>query len=480
MQMPSCVQYKAENMSEPFYTWAGCISQTNMNPFPKGRANHLKILWSGLVISAICEGSVIMYSYIRLVIKSQEQIKNIMPAKLTTQQFINRAKELWGEKFDYTNTHYVDMKTPVRVICDVHDEITVHPGAHLRRGGTGCKQCSFSHVGAKNSATLKGRKSLTLIDAEYRTCRRCGKEKPNNFSHFYKRKHKSGTETTGSYCLDCKEQEKITNRGTSSRAKRLVETRELRLSGKKRCSNCDKIKPLTKEYFYLHNQTSGFAAECIECKTSGKIKETRHLFESGIIRCNECFEEKEASEHFFFRSSVTQTGFDGKCKKCKTRISNPSHYQKLLLLDHSLKQCSKCKKIKNLNKFYVNKSYLGGVQHRCIDCDSGVQRKYRDENYEHVLKRNKDYRKRNKHMYQANSRDPKRAFPVWLDDAGKEAIRRKYQEAALLSTLTGIPHEVDHIVPINHKLVCGLHVPWNLQILPSKSNRRKSNRFQSS
>ena len=135
-------------------------------------------------------------------------------------------------------------------------------------------------------------------------------------------------------------------------------------------------------------------------------------------------------------------------------------------------------KIKNLNKFYPNKLYLGGVQNRCINCDSRRQKKFREENYEHVVQRNRGYRKRNKHLYLANNRDPKRAFPVWLDDAGKTAIRRKYQEAALLSTLTGIPHEVDHIVPINHKLICGLHVPWNLQILPSKSNRRKSNRFR--
>ena len=55
-----------------------------------------------------------------------------MPAKLSTQEFIQRAKKLWGDKFDYTNTLYVDMKTPVQVICDVHHEITVNPVAHLR------------------------------------------------------------------------------------------------------------------------------------------------------------------------------------------------------------------------------------------------------------------------------------------------------------------------------------------------------------
>src|SRR5450830_494780 len=56
-------------------------------------------------------------------------------------------------------------------------------------------------------------------------------------------------------------------------------------------------------------------------------------------------------------------------------------------------------------------------------------------------------------------------------------IRAVYREADRLTRITGEKHQVDHIVPLNHPRVCGLHVHYNLRPIPAGPNMSKGNHW---
>jgi 5-methylcytosine-specific restriction endonuclease McrA len=64
--------------------------------------------------------------------------------------------------------------------------------------------------------------------------------------------------------------------------------------------------------------------------------------------------------------------------------------------------------------------------------------------------------------------------PVWADH---DAILAIYRECECRQRLTGIPHHVDHVAPLQGRTISGLHVEYNLQILTGPQNCSKGNRW---
>ena len=71
------------------------------------------------------------------------------------------------------------------------------------------------------------------------------------------------------------------------------------------------------------------------------------------------------------------------------------------------------------------------------------------------------------------------ALPAWLSEDQFREMAELYQTAALLTRHSDEPYQVDHIIPLLGKGVCGLHVPWNLQIMTAVANRKKRNHYVS-
>lgn len=158
-----------------------------------------------------------------------------------------------------------------------------------------------------------------------------------------------------------------------------------------------------------------------------------------------------------------------------------------------MRNCSKCKEYLDLSMFYKNKHQSSGYNYQCKKCQSEYSRLKYELNKDTILERNKQWIESNKEKHQTLNREwaknnrgkslaygAKRkackinATPSWAD---LRAIEVEYSLAAWCTKVMGEPYHVDHIVPLQGKTVCGLHVPWNLRVIPARENLSKGNKL---
>ena len=81
--------------------------------------------------------------------------------RLSTEQWINLAKEVHGEKYDYTPTMYSTAKTKLKIICPTHGEQEMLPHHHIR--GYGCGKCGKEQINISNGKQLSQQQFLEKV-----------------------------------------------------------------------------------------------------------------------------------------------------------------------------------------------------------------------------------------------------------------------------------------------------------------------------
>ena len=107
--------------------------------------------------------------------------------------------------------------------------------------------------------------------------------------------------------------------------------------------------------------------------------------------------------------------------------------------------------------------------------------KWRTDNKEYHTELIVRWKSKNRHRLNASESSRRasklQATPSWLTDDQKESIITLYEIAKEYELITGEQHHVDHIIPLKGKNVCGLHVPWNLSVIPATANMKKGNKY---
>lgn len=224
-------------------------------------------------------------------------------------------------------------------------------------------------------------------------------------------------------------------------------------------------------------------------------------------RCGSCGLEKPISE--FYRDASQKDGLYRRCKSChrlstevyrkrnmeqfaetsrRWRKNNPEK-AKIVSREAAARAYARNpdKQKARTKAWYAENKERAAVYHQ----SRRIERKAElSEWFREYYKRNADVIKARTNKYSKDNRErlrsynaarvmkrhalKKQSIPKWAD---LEAIKGIYMFARKLERETGIPHHVDHIVPLQSDLVCGLHVESNLRVVTRAQNQSKGNRY---
>lgn len=196
-------------------------------------------------------------------------------------------------------------------------------------------------------------------------------------------------------------------------------------------------------------------------------------------KCSKCEELKLFSD--FNKDKSKKDGLEVRCKICR-KINSLDYYEKNreLILESRKKYAEENRdKILKYRESKKEERLLHGREYYKINKDD--RKLYRERNRVRIKLQKRLYRATNRSKFNANSAKRRaaklRATPSWLTKEELQQIEELYEIAQAFKLYTGQEYHVDHIVPLKGENVCGLHVPWNLQVLEASENLSKHNKL---
>lgn len=236
---------------------------------------------------------------------------------------------------------------------------------------------------------------------------------------------------------------------------------------------CSKCKTMKSQICFYASKTSndGMQSQCKQCKREAKRKtEFAFIADSvpeGKCLCRACGLMKSATFENFYLSKLTASSKILICIPCRRLMNNKN------AKENTDAAKERHKKWRDENRDLVN---LKGKQWKDLNKDKVLKQRVKYESREEYKNKRKHYVKgyywsnRDKMIAKSCAYDSRvrKSRPLWCSQP-------EINEYYLMAKKSGL--EVDHIVPINSNLVCGLHCLDNFQLLTRKENASKSNRY---